>query len=68
MFKCWNECSRCVHQKICRYEEEYKQLKEEITTNPSYDTTKDNFVIGLECKNFIASSTATIKETFPGGF
>ena len=66
MIKCWNDCSKCSHQKMCKYTEEYKQLKEDMLNDPKYDITKDNFLIGLECKNFM--ELPINHKTFPGGF
>ena len=53
MFRNFTKCAHCIHNQVCAFKTEQKELIDKIETHLNSDLPSKNFNIILECKKFL---------------
>ena len=56
MFKNFTKCERCIHNQVCAFETEQKELIDKMETHLNNDPPSKIFNIILECKAYRIST------------
>ena len=56
MFKNFTKCERCIHNQVCAFETEQKELIDKMETHLNNDPPSKIFNIILECKAYHIST------------
>lgn len=58
MLKNFTKCERCIHNQVCAFETEQKELIDKMKTHLNNDRPSKIFNIILECKGYQSNETS----------
>ena len=64
MFKNFTKCERCIHNQVCAFETEQKELIDKMETYLNNDPPSKIFNIILECKAYQPNENESLKQQY----
>ena len=64
MFKNFTKCERCIHNQVCSFKTEQKELTDKIETHLNNDSPSKIFNIILECKAYQPNENESSKQQY----
>lgn len=61
MFKNFTKCERCIHNQVCSFKTEQKELVDKIETHLDNENPSKIFNIILECKTYQSNENAILR-------
>ena len=64
VFKNFTKCERCIHNQVCSFKTEQKELTDKIETHLNNDSPSKIFNIILECKAYQPNEDESLKQQY----
>ena len=64
MFKNFTKCERCIHNQVCTFETEQKELIDKMETHLNSIRHSKIFNIILECKEYQPNKNESLKQQY----
>ena len=61
MFKNFTKCEHCIHNQVCSFKTEQKELADKIETHLDNENPSKIFNIILECKTYQSNENAILR-------
>ena len=64
MFKNFTKCEHCIHNQVCAFETEQKELIDKIETHLNSERPSKIFNVILECKEYQPNENESLKQQY----